>query len=268
MYRVYTMCITIYNNLAQDVLHITKTIQRQNSIQIQIELQMNDYIAANFNLVLLRWPVHDITLNLPRHGEDHQTLNIWTVSDYSSVLANEPPTSSLSNHVGLCLSCIVLYQKSGGIQCQQYIWIGFIINWTQLVWNWSYKCRVPRAKLEKAQQRREDLVLQCNTVTLTLCYMLCYWALGLSRWWRSGLDHIQWKFATHGNGTQSHHMWLEQGLIGWERSWIYREKGSPVFWLLQQPAWLENGFETELGTFKLEMEWNYHGNKVVINSDE
>ena len=45
---------------------------------------MNDYIAAN--LVLLRWPVHDITLNLPRHGEDHQTLNIWTVSDYSKDL--------------------------------------------------------------------------------------------------------------------------------------------------------------------------------------
>ena len=84
MYRVYTMYITIYNNLAQGVLHITKTIQRQ--IQIQIELQMNDFIAANFNLVLLRWPVHDITLNLPRHGEDHQTLNIWTVSDYSKDL--------------------------------------------------------------------------------------------------------------------------------------------------------------------------------------
>ena len=84
MYRVCTMYITIYNNLAQDVLHITKTIQRQ--IQIQIELQMNDFIAANFNLVLLRWPVHDITLNLPRHGEDHQTLNIWTVSDYSKDL--------------------------------------------------------------------------------------------------------------------------------------------------------------------------------------
>ena len=46
------MYITIYNNLAQDVLHITKTIQRQ--IQLQIELQMNDFIAANFNLVLLR----------------------------------------------------------------------------------------------------------------------------------------------------------------------------------------------------------------------
>ena len=56
------MYITIYNNLAQDVLHITKTIQRQ--IQIQIELQINDFIAANFNLVLLRCPVHDITLNL------------------------------------------------------------------------------------------------------------------------------------------------------------------------------------------------------------
>ena len=160
MYNVY---LTIYNNLAQDVLHITKTIQRQ--IQIQIELQMNDFIAANFNLVLLRWPVHDITLNLPRHGEDHQTLNIWTVSDYSKDL--DLVHQSVCWRMSLLLVVflitsdyvfLVLYfpKKSGGIQCQQYIWIGYIINWTQLVWNWSYKCRVPRAKLEKAQQRRED----------------------------------------------------------------------------------------------------------------
>ena len=126
----------------------------------------------------------------------------------------------------------------------------------------------PSSKIGKSSTKEGRPCVTCNTVTLTLCYMLCYWALGLSRWWRSGLDHTQWKFATHGNGTQSHHMWLEQGLIGWERSWIYREKGAQCFWLLQQPAWLENGFETELGTFKLEMEWNYYGNKVVINSDE
>ena len=43
--------------------------------------------------------------------------------------------------------------------------------------------------------------------------------------------------------------------IDWVREIVdLQGEGSPVFWLLQQPAWLENGFETELGTFKLEME--------------
>jgi len=47
---------------------------------------------------------------------------------------------------------------------------------------------------------------------------------------------------------------LEQG---WERSWIYyreMKKWEPsVVAGYIEPAWLENGFETELGTFKFEV---------------
>ena len=219
---------------------------------------MNDYIAANFNLVLLRWPVHDITLNLPRHGEDHQTLNIWTVSDYSKDL--DLVHQSVCWRMSLLLVVFLITSD----------YCTFPKKWrhsmSTIYLNWLHnKLDTASVKLIVQMSGPSSKIGKSSTKEGRLC---SHWALGLSRWWRSGLDHIQWKFATHGNGTQSHHMWLEQGLIGWERSWIYREKGSPVFWLLQQPAWLENGFETELGTFKLEMEWNYYGNKVVINSDE